>query len=89
MSFDEGVGINGAVEYRGGQSTLGLGLVNGTGTSYFKWQWKSQRWFGEFTVKEQALGWNWWRDDLLFEGYLHRKEQKTTTVVSMQWRDAT
>ncbi|MCH1407294.1 MAG: hypothetical protein L7U67_08450 [Schleiferiaceae bacterium] len=56
MSFDEGVGINGAVEYRGGQSTLGLGLVNGTGTSYFKWQWKSQRWFGEFTVKEQALG---------------------------------
>lgn len=89
MSFDEGVGINGAVEYRGGQSTLGLGLVNGTGTSYFKWQWKSQRWFGEFTAKEQALGWNWWRDDLLFEGYLHRKEQKTTTVVSMQWRDAT
>ena len=26
-----------------------------SGTAYFKRQWKSHRWFGEFTTKEQAL----------------------------------
>ena len=88
ISLDEGTGMGGALEYMGDECTLGIGQVNGTGTAYFKRQWKSHRWFGEFTIQEQALGWNWWRDDLLFEGYLHRKEERLYSAFSMQWRDA-
>lgn len=88
ISFDEDAGVSGAIEYTGHQSTLGFGQVNGAVTAYFKSQWKSHRWFGEFTTQEQALGWNWWRDDLLFEGYLNRKEERLHSAISMQWRDA-
>ena len=88
ISLDEATGVSGAAEYIGHQSTLGLGQVNGSGTAYFKRQWKSHRWFGEFTEHEQALGWNWWRDDLLFESYLHRKEERIHSTISMHWRDA-
>ena len=88
ISLDEGTGMGGAVEYMGDECTLGFGQIHGAGTAYFKRQWKSHRWFGEFTTKEQALGWNWWRDDLLFESYLHRKEERLHTALSMQWRDA-
>jgi len=88
ISLDVDMGINGAVEYIGHHSTLGIGQVNEAVTAYFKRQWKSHRWFGEFTEQEQALGWNWWRDDLLFESYLHRKEERLHSALSMQWRDA-
>ena len=88
ISLNEEMEIRGAVEYIGNQSTLGLGQVNGSGTAYFKRQWKSHRWFGEFTEQEQAVGWNWWRDDLLFESFLHRKEERIHSTISMQWRDA-
>jgi hypothetical protein len=88
ISLNEEMEISGAFEYIGYQSTLGLGQVNGSGTAYFKRQWKSHRWFGEFTEQEQAVGWNWWRDDLLFESFLHRKEERIHSTISMQWRDA-
>jgi hypothetical protein len=88
ISLNKEMEISGAVEYIGNQSTLGLGQVNGSGTAYFKRQWKSHRWFGEFTEQEQAVGWNWWRDDLLFESFLHRKEERIHSTISMQWRDA-
>ena len=88
ISLNEEMEISGAVEYIGNQSTLGLGQVNGSGTAYFKRQWKSHRWFGEFTEQEQVVGWNWWRDDLLFESFLHRKEERIHSTISMQWRDA-
>ena len=88
ISVDEANTCSGALEYCSPQGSIGLGQVNKVNTTYFKWQWQSQRWFGEFTSQEQALGWNWWRDDVLFEGYLHRKQERTNAAISLQWRDA-